>query len=185
MPTTKSLIWLSVVSLVTCSGCDKSKPNAILETSKGQIVIELYPDAAPKTVDNFATLIQQGFYDGLSFHRYVPDFVIQGGDPTGDGTGGPGWTIYGEFQDPELRSKMPTHEKGVVAMARKPQPNSAGSQFYICLNSDSKSYQHLEGDYTAFGRVIEGLEVVDQLRQGDRINKVTLKDYEPTTEDKK
>ena len=185
MPTTKSLLWLGTIILTTCNGCDKSKPNAILETNKGRIVIELYPDAAPKTVDNFATLIQQGFYDGLSFHRYVPEFVIQGGDPTGDGTGGPGWMIYGEFQDPQLQSKMPKHEKGTVAMARTQQPNSAGSQFYICLNPDPKGYQHLEGEYTAFGRVIEGLEVVDQLREGDRMNKVTLKDYQPTTEENK
>ena len=182
----QSLICLWVVSLITCSGCDKPKPNAILETDKGRIVIELYPDAAPKTVENFATLIQQEFYDGLIFHRYAPEFVIQGGDPQGDGSGGPGWTIYGEFQDPQLRSKMPKHEKGTVAMARTQQPNSAGSQFYICLNPDPKRYQHLEGDYTAFGRVIEGLEVVDQLREGDKMNKVTLKDYQsPTTESEK
>ena len=180
MPTTKCLIWLWAILLATCSGCDKSRPNAVLETNKGQIVIELYPDAAPKTVDNFATLIQQGFYDGLSFHRYVPEFVIQGGDPKGDGTGGPGWTIYGEFQAPQLRSKMPKHEKGVVAMARQQQENSAGSQFYICLNPDPQRYQHLEGKYTAFGRVVEGLEVVDQLRNGDKMNSVTLKDYSPT-----
>ena len=101
MPITKYLLWLGAISLTTCNGCDKSKPNAVLETNKGQIVIELYPDAAPKTVDNFATLIQQGFYDGISFHRYVAEFVIQGGDPKGDGTGGPGWTIYGEsFKTP-------------------------------------------------------------------------------------
>ena len=185
MPTTKSLLWLGTIILATCNGCDKSKPSAILETSKGRIVIELYPEAAPKTVDNFATLIQQGFYDGLSFHRYVPGFVIQGGDPKGDGTGGPGWTIYGEFQDSELRSKMPKHEKGTVAMARTQQPNSAGSQFYICLNPDPNGYQHLEGEYAAFGRVIEGLAVIDQLRQDDRMNKVALKDYQPTTESKK
>ena len=181
MPTTKSLLWLGAILLTTSNGCDKSTPNAVLETSKGRIVIELYPDAAPKTVDNFATLIQQGFYDGLSFHRYVPDFVIQGGDPKGDGTGGPGWTIYGEFQDAELKARMPNHEKGVVAMARTQQPNSAGSQFYICLNPDSNGYQHLDGEYTTFGRVIEGLDVLDQLRQGDKIEKITLNDYHPTT----
>ena len=185
MPITKYLLWLGAISLTTCNGCDKPKPNAVLETNKGRIVIELYPDAAPKTVDNFATLIQQGFYDGISFHRYVAEFVIQGGDPKGDGTGGPGWTIYGEFQDPQLRSKMPKHEKGTVAMARTQQPNSAGSQFYICLNPDSKGYQHLEGEYAAFGCVIEGLELVDQLREGDRMNKVTLNDYHPPTEESK
>ena len=79
----------ALLILITCCGCEKPNPTAIIETDKGKIVIELYPDAAPKTVENFATLIQQGFYDGLTFHRYVPDFVIQGGDPKGDGTGGP------------------------------------------------------------------------------------------------
>ncbi len=173
-------LWAALFALLTCGGGEeKPKPNTILETTQGWIVIELYPDAAPKTVENFATLIQQGFYDGVTFHRYVPDFVIQGGDPKRDGTGGPGWTIYGEFQDRKLRSKMPRHEKGVVAMARKPHPNSAGSQFYICLNPDSRRYKHLEGKYTTFGRVIEGLDVVDQLRKGDKIKKVTLKGYQP------
>lgn len=181
MPNINSLIWLWIVSLISCNGCSKSKPTAVLESNRGRIVIELYPDAAPKTVDNFATLIQQGFYDGLSFHRYVPDFVIQGGDPKGDGTGGPGWTIYGEFQDAELKARMPKHEKGVVAMARTQQPNSAGSQFYICLNPDSQGYRHLDGEYTTFGRVIEGLDVLDQLRQGDKIEKITLNDYHLTT----
>ncbi len=181
MPNINSLIWLWIVSLISYNGCSKSKPTAVLESNRGRIVIELYPDAAPKTVDNFATLIQQGFYDGLSFHRYVPDFVIQGGDPKGDGTGGPGWTIYGEFQDAELKGRMPKHEKGVVAMARTQQPNSAGSQFYICLNPDTQGYQHLDGEYTTFGRVIEGLDVLDQLRQGDKIEKITLNDYHPTT----
>lgn len=181
MSPTRPLIWLWIVGLANYSGCGTSHPNAILETNKGRIVIELYPDVAPKTVDNFAALIQQGFYDGLSFHRYVPEFVIQGGDPKGDGTGGPGWTIYGEFQDSDLRSRMPRHKKGVIAMARSQDTNSAGSQFYICLNSEPERYEHLEGGYTTFGRVIEGLAVVNQLREGDKMNKVTLKDYQPIT----
>ena len=167
----------ALFSLVIWCGCGKSNPTAMLETNKGKIVIELYPDAAPKTVENFATLIQQGFYDGLTFHRYDPGFVIQGGDPKGDGTGGPPWRIPGEFQDPQLRAKMPKHERGVIAMARTFDPNSAGSQFYICLNPDPNRYSHLEGKYTTFGRVIEGLEVVDQIRVGDKINKATLKNY--------
>ena len=169
----------ALVILMTCCACEKPKPTAILETNKGTIVIELYPDAAPKTVENFATLIHQGFYDGLTFHRYVPDFVIQGGDAKGDGTGGPGWTIPGEFQNPDLRAKMPKHEKGVVAMARTRHPDSAGSQFYICLNPDFDRYRYLEGDYTTFGRVIGGLDVVNQLRKGDKMHKVTLKNYSP------
>ena len=179
-------LWTALLSFIACHGCEKpkltdEKPKltVVLETTKGEIAIELYPGAAPKTVENFITLIQQGFYNGLTFHRYAPDFVIQGGDPTGNGRGGPGWAIYGEFQDPELRAKMPKHEKGVVAMARKGTPNSAGSQFYICLNSDPDRYNHLEGDYTTFGRVVEGLDVVDRLRKGDKMNKVTLKHYSP------
>ena len=158
-----------ILMLMACN----PNPTATIETDKGKIVIELYPDAAPETVKNFVTLIQQGFYDELTFHRYAPNFVIQGGDPQGDGRGGPGWQIRGEFQDEELRAKMPLHEKGVVAMARTPHPDSAGSQFYICLNPDANAYQHLNGQYTTFGRVVEGIAVVDQLRAGDQMNKVT------------
>ena len=87
------------------------QPIVVVETDEGTIEIELYPDVAPKTVANFVTLVEQGFYDGLTFHRYVENFVIQGGDPNADGTGGPGWTIEGEFQNPKLRAKMPRHEK--------------------------------------------------------------------------
>ncbi len=144
-----------------------------LKTDKGNIIIELYPECAPKTVANFVKLVESGFYDGLSFHRYVKDFVIQGGDPDGTGTGGPGWTIPGEFKNATLRKKMPAHEKGVLAMARKPSPDSAGSQFYICLNEDTSGYAHLNGSYTTFGRVIEGIDVVDQLREGDIMSEVT------------
>ncbi len=145
-----------------------------LKTDKGNIIIELYPECAPKTVANFVKLIESGFYDGLTFHRYVKGFVIQGGDPDGTGTGGPGWTIPGEFQNPTLREKMPPHVKGVLAMARKPSPDSAGSQFYICLNEDSSGYAHLNGSYTTFGKVIDGIDVVDQLREGDIMTEVTL-----------
>ena len=145
-----------------------------LKTDKGNIIIELYPECAPKTVANFVKLVESGFYDGLTFHRYVKGFVIQGGDPDGTGIGGPGWTIPGEFQNLSLRNKMPKHEKGVLAMARKPSPDSAGSQFYICLNEDTNGYAHLNGSYTTFGRVIDGIGVVDQLREGDIMSVVTL-----------
>lgn len=161
--------------LTTFCGCGKSNPVAIIETDKGNIAVELHLEAAPQTVENFINLIQQGFYDGLTFHRHEPGFVIQGGDPKGDGTGGPPWKIPGEFQIPELLEKMPIHEKGVVAMARTANPDSAGSQFYICLNSDPNRYHHLEGKYTTFGRVVEGLDVVDLLRKGDKMNRVKLK----------
>jgi peptidyl-prolyl cis-trans isomerase B (cyclophilin B) len=166
-------LLIILVMLIACGG--GGKPVVTIETDKGKIVIELYADAAPMTVDNFLTLIDKGFYDGLIFHRYVPGFVIQGGAPKGDGSGGPEWTIPDEFQDPNLRAKMPAHERGTVAMARSGMPNSAGSQFYICLNPDPNRYRHLEGQYTAFGRVIKGLDVVDKIRIGDKMNRVKLK----------
>ena len=145
-------------------------PHFRIQTSKGQITLELFPEAAPKTVDNFLRLINDKFYDGLTFHRHVPNFVIQGGCPKGDGTGGPGWKIPGEFKQRRLRKKMPKHELGVLAMARSGNPHSAGSQFYICLDSAP----HLDGQYTSFGRVIEGIEVVNELRNGDKIEHVSL-----------
>ena len=150
-------------------------PVVVLETDKGTAEIELYPDVAPKTVANFVKLIEMEFYDGLTFHRYEKNFVIQGGDPEGSGSGGPGWTIPGEFQNPKLRAKMPRHRKGVVAMARAPKPDSAGSQFYICLNPKPSKYFSLNGQYTTFGKVIAGLDVVDQLRKGDVMTTVRIK----------
>ncbi len=150
-------------------------PVVVLETDKGAIEMELYPDVAPKTVANFVKLVEMDFYDGLTFHRYVENFVIQGGDPEGSGSGGPGWTIPGEFQNPKLRAKMPRHRKGVVAMARANKPDSAGSQFYICLDTKPSRYFSLNGQYTTFGKVIAGIDVVDQLRQGDVMNTVRLK----------
>lgn len=150
-------------------------PVVMLETDKGTIEMELYPDVAPKTVANFIKLIEMEFYDGLTFHRYVENFVIQGGDPEGSGSGGPGWTIPGEFQNPKLRSKMPRHRKGVVAMARANSPDSAGSQFYICLNAKPSKYFSLNGQYTTFGKVIGGMDVVDQLRKGDVMNTARIK----------
>ena len=156
------------------TGCQQPKPTVTIETEKGDIVIELYPEVAPKTVENFATLVGQKFYNNLKFHRYVPGFVIQGGCPKGDGTGGPGWKIFGEFQDPELLKLMPKHEKGVVSMARSKNPDSAGSQFYICLGDAP----HLDGQYTSFGRVVTGIEIVEQLRQNDKMIKVIIENYE-------
>ncbi len=159
------------VALIHSKTIDKL-PIVTLKTDKGNIIIELYPECAPLTVENFLKLVESGFYNGLLFHRYVKGFVIQGGDPEGNGTGGPGWTIPGEFQDKTLRDKMPNHEKGVIAMARKPKPDSAGSQFYICLNEDTNGYTHLDGNYTTFGRVIEGIDIVDKLREGDKMLEV-------------
>ena len=174
------IMRLSLVSafLATVISCNNEQlPNVTIETEKGNIIIELYPEAAPATVANFAQLIEAEFYNGVTFHRYVPGFVIQGGDPHGTGSGGPGWTIRGEFQDPDLRDKMPPHDKGVIAMARTQNPDSAGSQFYICLTSDPRSVGHLDGNYTTFGRVIEGMDVVETLREGDVMTKVTIQNY--------
>ena len=172
-----SLIGAFFAAVISCN-TDQS-PYVTIETEKGNIIIELYPEAAPATVANFARLIEAGYYDGVIFHRYVPGFVIQGGDPQGTGRGGPGWTIPGEFQDPDLLEKMPKHEKGVVAMARTQDPDSAGSQFYICISSDTTPYTHLDGNYTTFGKVIEGMDVVDALRERDVMNKVTIENYTP------
>lgn len=133
-----------------------------------QIVIELYPEIAPNTVKNFISLIEDEFYDGLIFHRVIPGFMIQGGDPDGIGTGGPGYSIHGEFSSNGFQNDL-THERGVISMARSGHPDSAGSQFFIVHENSP----HLDGDYAAFGQVIEGLEVVDQ------ITSVQLKETEP------
>lgn len=171
-----SLLSAFLATVISCNG--EQLPYVTIETEKGNIIIELYPEAAPATVANFAKLIESDFYNGVVFHRFVPGFVIQGGDPQGTGRGGPGWTIRGEFQDPDLREKMPPHEKGVVAMARTQNPDSAGSQFYICLSSDPTRYVHLNGSYTTFGKVIEGIDVVDALREGDVMKSVAIKNYQ-------
>ena len=132
----------------------ESNPQVKLETSEGEMVVELWPDVAPLHAENFLKLSREGFYDGLSFHRVLPGFVIQGGCPVGNGTGGPGWTVKAEFNDRP-------HEKGVLSMARSSDPDSAGSQFFVCLSRDH--CRHLDGQYTAFGKVVEGLDAVDRI----------------------
>ena len=140
------------------------KQTAVIELDKGgEIRLEFYPADAPKTVENFVTLAKKGFYTGLTFHRVVPDFVVQGGCPKGNGTGGPGHTIKAEFNKQK-------HVRGSVAMARSQSPDSAGSQFYICYGPTP----HLDGNYTVFGRVVSGMEHVDKIRQGDRMTSVTI-----------
>ena len=125
----------------------------------GKIVAELYPEIAPNTVANFVTLVQQGFYDGLIFHRVIPGFMIQGGDPQGTGMGGPGYSIKGEFARNGFKQNNLKHTRGVLSMARSMMPNSAGSQFFI-MHANAP---HLDGDYAAFGKVTEGLENVDEI----------------------
>ncbi len=141
-------------------------PTAVIAMERGgEIRIELFPEDAPKTVQSFVTLSRKHFYDGLTFHRVVPGFVAQGGDPKGDGTGGPGYTLKAEFN-------ARRHVRGTVAMARSQHPDSAGSQFYICF----APAPHLDGQYTVFGQVVKGMEVVDQIRVGDRMTTVRIEE---------
>ncbi len=137
-----------------------TNPNVTITMEDGgQIVLELYPDKAPNTVNNFISLAQSGFYDGLVFHRVIKGFMIQGGDPKGNGTGGPGYTIKGEFSLNGCKSNDIKHARGVISMARAMMPNSAGSQFFIMHANAS----YLDGQYAAFGRVISGMDVVDRI----------------------
>ena len=136
-----------------------SNPIVTIEMENGGVIrAELYPEIAPNTVANFVSLVQSGFYDGLIFHRVIPGFMIQGGDPTGTGMGGPGHTIKGEFRMNGIVNNL-RHTRGVLSMARSMMPNSAGSQFFIM----HKTSPHLDGQYAAFGRVIEGMDVVDKI----------------------
>ncbi|MCI5545889.1 MAG: peptidylprolyl isomerase [Clostridiales bacterium] len=146
-----------------------ANPIVTIEMEDGGIIrLELYPDIAPITVDNFVSLVKKGFYDGLIFHRVISGFMIQGGDPKGTGMGGPGYTIKGEFRANGVVNNI-KHERGVISMARSMMPDSAGSQFFI-MHADAP---HLDGQYAAFGRVIEGIEEVDKIAaartsRGDR-----------------
>lgn len=124
----------------------------------GKIVAELYPQVAPNSVNNFISLVKKGFYDGLIFHRVIPGFMIQGGCPQGEGTGGPGYTIKGEFTANGVQNDL-AHDRSVLSMARAMDPNSAGSQFFIMVNKAP----HLDGQYAAFGMITEGMDVADQI----------------------
>ncbi|MDA3943621.1 MAG: peptidylprolyl isomerase [Bacteroidetes bacterium] len=137
-----------------------------LETEKGTMLIELYEDDAPKTVENFVGLIIDGFYDGLTFHRVIPNFVIQGGCPKGDGTGGPGYSI-----DCELDGEKQFHDRGVLSMAHAGR-NTGGSQFFICHSRANTA--HLDRNHTVFGKVIENVDLVDKIQQGDKMIKLTV-----------
>lgn len=133
----------------------------IIEMENGsKIKLELYPDIAPISCENFEKLVKQGFYDGLTFHRVIPGFMIQGGCPNGTGTGGPGWHIKGEFSANGIKNDL-KHTRGVLSMARAQDPDSAGSQFFI-MHEDAP---YLDGQYAAFGKIIEGMEVVDAIAE--------------------
>lgn len=143
----------------TLNNYDTENPVVAMEISEyGAIVIELYPKVAPNTVNNFIYLVKQGFYDNNSFHRLVPGFVLQGGDPKGDGTGGPGYSIKGEFTNNRFTNTL-KHTKGIVSMARSTANDSAGSQFFIMLDTAT----NLDNNYAAFGKVIDGMDVIDKI----------------------
>lgn len=139
---------------------------AIIHTEKGEMEVEFYSEDAPGTVANFVKLSKEGFYDGLTFHRVIPDFVVQAGCPKGDGTGGPGYKI-----DCELDGENQYHDKGVLSMAHAGR-NTGGSQFFICHSR--KNTAHLDRNHTVFGKVINGVEIVDEIRQGDVISKIEI-----------
>ncbi|MGB0882537.1 MAG: peptidylprolyl isomerase [Vicingaceae bacterium] len=141
---------------------------AIIKTEKGDMTLELYTKETPKTVENFKTLIEKGFYNGLTFHRVLPDFVIQGGCPDGTGAGGPGYSI-----DCEVDAENQFHDRGVLSMAHAGR-NTGGSQFFICHSRTNTA--HLDGNHTCFGKVVEGLDVIDDIRQGDKMISVEMVD---------
>ena len=162
-------------------------PVVTIEMENGDIIkLELYPDVAPNTVNNFISLVNKGFYDGIIFHRVIKGFMIQGGDPDGKGTGGPGYRIKGEFSRNGFENNL-KHTAGVLSMARAMHPDSAGSQFFIM----HKDAPHLDGDYAAFGCVTEGMDIVDKIAEcrtawGDRpveeqmMKKVTVETFGET-----
>lgn len=154
------------------AGCNGSKANVpetkpqvtIVMDDDSKIVVELYPEYAPNTVANFVSLVESGFYDGVGFHRIIPGFMVQGGDPDGTGMGGPGYAIKGEFSGNNFKQNTLVHERGVLSMARSMMPDSAGSQFFIMV----EAAPHLDGQYAGFGKVIEGMDTVDAIVNGPR-----------------
>ena len=137
-----------------------------IHTEKGIMKINFYDEDAPKTVENFVKLSEKGFYNGLTFHRVIPNFMVQGGCPVGTGSGGPGYNI-----DCELDGELQYHDRGVLSMAHAGR-NTGGSQFFICHNRSNT--QHLDRNHTCFGKVTEGLDILDQIKQGDKITKVVI-----------
>lgn len=184
-------ICLIIVITILCCGCSnnktidllgikfKTKSNEIsLDKYKtenplvameiedyGAIVIELYPDKAPNTVNNFISLVKKGFYDNNTFHRLIPGFVLQGGDPKGTGIGGPGYTIKGEFKNNGYKENDIKHEERIVSMARSQEKDSAGSQFFIMLGEA----KHLDGEYAAFGKVIDGYDIIKEIEEEELV----------------
>ncbi|WP_299032339.1 peptidylprolyl isomerase [uncultured Anaerococcus sp.] len=162
---------------------DKNPIVTFIMENGDEFKAELYPEIAPNTVSNFISLIEDGFYDGLIFHRVIKNFMIQGGDPQGTGMGGPGYSIKGEFNHNGFKNDL-KHERGVLSMARSFMPDSAGSQFFI-MHKDSP---HLDGEYAGFGKVIEGIEIIDKIaeiktnrsdkpKKDQKIEKITVETF--------
>lgn len=170
----RAILTLLVFAIGIIAACgkeeDKQKKEEMIKaeihTAKGVMKIEFFEDDAPKTVANFVKLAEEGFYDSLTFHRVIPNFVIQGGCPNGTGTGGPGYTI-----PCELDGENQYHDRGVLSMAHAGR-DTGGSQFFICHNRENT--QHLDGNHTVFGKVVEGLDVIDAIEQGDVMTKVVI-----------
>jgi len=158
------VIAIAVVVVVITKMPEETKTYATIETEKGNLVLELFASDVPMTVNNFVTLAREGFYDGLTFHRVVPGFVVQGGDPNGDGTGGPGYQFDDEFTEH-------THVAGALSMANS-GPNTNGSQFFITYTPQ----HHLDGHHSVFGQLIEGMDVLERIEQGDVMIRVTIEE---------
>lgn len=183
---------IALLSLVGCSSNNKENntnisqenlPTATISIKDfGDVEVELYPDVAPNTVNNFISLANDGFYDGTTFHRVIKDFMIQGGDPDGNGTGGPGYSIKGEFTNNGFQNDL-AHTEGVISMARNYLPDSAGSQFFIMTSTSP----HLDGEYAAFGKVTDGMDVVREIENTETdssdmpVNTVTIESVKVDT----
>ena len=166
-------IIIILLSILCLTGCGKKEYNNPVVTMNiknyGTIKIELYPKYAPNTVANFVNLIEEGFYNNNSFHRLVPGFVLQGGDPNGNGTGGPGYSIKGEFKENGYTKNTLKHTTGIISMARSSEPNSAGSQFFIVLADSQMVSNSLDNKYAAFGKVIEGMDIIKNIEDNERV----------------
>lgn len=166
-------IIIILVSILCLTGCGKKEYDNPIVTMNikdyGTIKIELYPKYAPNTVANFVNLVEEGFYNGNTFHRLVPGFVLQGGDPDGNGTGGPGYSIKGEFRENGYTKNTLKHKAGIISMARRTSPDSAGSQFFIVLADTQMISASLDNKYAAFGKVIEGMDVIKNIEDSAEV----------------
>ena len=166
-------IIIILVSILCLTGCGKKEYDNPIVTMNikdyGTIKIELYPNYAPNTVANFVNLVEEGFYNGNTFHRLVPGFVLQGGDPEGNGTGGPGYSIKGEFRENGYTKNTLKHTTGIISMARRTSPDSAGSQFFIVLADSQMISASLDNKYAAFGKVIQGMDVIKNIEDSAEV----------------